>query len=247
MAWKRLHFEELSSTMDYIREIQWEPSDSEPYLVVTADYQTRGRGQKGNHWEAERGKNLLIAIRFMPEKVEASDQFLLSEAFALAIVDALKESAGQIGNFCVKWPNDIYYNDKKICGILLEHELSGEYIRQTIAGIGINVNQVRFTSDAPNPISLFQILGHETDRDRILNSLLSHFSAYYKMLQQGEKQQLHDAYCENLYRKKGFHPYKDSQSTFMAEIDFIEINGLLHLRDNEGCRRQYAFKEVSFI
>lgn len=268
MTWKRIHIEELTSTMDWLRNVPAEYSTDMSPLVVTADFQTCGRGQRGNHWEAERDKNLLIGMRFVPFGLKASEQFLLSEALSLAVVEALNtvveslntvtESlntvaedlnavAGKADAFSVKWPNDIYYNDRKVCGMLLEHDLSGGDISQTIAGVGINVNQVRFLSDAPNPVSLFQILGCETDREKILNLLLSHLDARCQQLCNGQREVLHADYMRMLYRRDGLHTYKDCNGVFRAEIVDVGWNGVLHLRDTEGCVRRYSFKEVAFV
>ena len=133
-----------------------------PFLLLTADYQTAGRGQRGTHWEAARGENLLFGIRLHPHAVRPSRQFLLSEVQALAVAETLEEIVGGIR---VKWPNDIYWLDTKICGMLLEHTLVGPQIDTTITGVGLNVNQVVFESDAPNPMSLRQITGSNSSCD----------------------------------------------------------------------------------
>ena len=120
--------------------------------------QTAGRGQAGNSWESEAGKNLLFGLLFHPREVEANRQFILSQAVALSICETLSDYAEDIR---IKWPNDIYWKDRKICGMLIENTLVGRCIENCIIGAGININQQTFCSDAPNPVSLRQITGKE--------------------------------------------------------------------------------------
>ena len=156
---------------------------------------------------------------------------------SLAICEALGE---HIGNLSIKWPNDIYWRNAKIGGILIENRLQGSCIRDCIIGVGLNVNQRQFHSDAPNPVSLWQIIEQETDREQLLRNILKALAHY-----QGSD--VKASYLSLLYRRKGFHPYVDKDGAFMAEIVDVEDDGHLLLRDEEGKERRYAFKEVSFI
>ncbi len=203
-----------------------------------ADYQTAGRGQGSNRWESERGKNLLFSLLIHPEGVPANKQFFISMAVSLAIIEALGQ---HIGDLSIKWPNDIYWRNGKIGGILIEHTLYGQMIRDSIIGVGLNINQRTFHSDAPNPVSLWQICEHETDREQLLQDILRYFEKYLA------EQDLKEQYFLQLYRRKGFHPYADGQGAFMAEIVDVEDDGHLLLRDESGRVRRYAFKEVTFI
>ena len=139
--------------------------------VIYTPSQTAGRGQKGNSWESEDGKNLTFSMLLKRPPVKARDQFYLSEAAALAVVEALSAEAGD--GFSVKWPNDVYWHDKKVCGMLIESSLDGSNIAHSIVGIGINVNQERFLSDAPNPVSLINITGREHDLMALLKRVCS--------------------------------------------------------------------------
>ena len=206
-------------------------------LVVWADYQTAGRGQGTNRWESERGQNLLFSILLHPETIPANGQFHISMAISLAICEALGQ---HIGDLSIKWPNDIYWRNGKIGGILIEHRLQGSHLKDSIIGVGLNVNQRQFYSDAPNPVSLWQICEHETDRGQLLQDVLHSFERY---LAQDVKTQ----YLSMLYRRKGFHPYADKDGVFMAELAGIEGSGHLLLRDDMGKMRRYAFKEVTFV
>ena len=139
--------------------------------VIYTPSQTAGRGQKGNSWESEDGKNLTFSLLLKFPPVKARDQFYLSEAASLAVVEALTAQAGE--GFAVKWPNDVYWQDKKVCGMLIENSLNGSDIATSIIGIGINVNQERFVSDAPNPVSLINITGHDHDLEALLKQVCS--------------------------------------------------------------------------
>jgi BirA family biotin operon repressor/biotin-[acetyl-CoA-carboxylase] ligase len=205
--------------------------------VCWADFQTAGRGCGTNTWESERGKNLLFSILIHPTQVKATCQFHISMAVSLAICEALGQ---YIGNLSIKWPNDIYWRNGKICGILIENTLKGNTIKDSIIGVGLNVNQRTFHSDAPNPVSLWQITGQETDREQLLKDILRCLEHY---LYQDIKAQ----YRSLLYRRQGFHPYADKDGAFMAEIVNVEDDGHLLLCDDSGYDRRYAFKEVAFV
>lgn len=239
--WKIVHIAETDSTNRWMRERQEVAADGGQPLVVWADYQTAGRGQGTNRWESEQGQNLLFSIRLTggqyPCEVPANRQFLVSMAISLAIVDALGQ---YIGDLSIKWPNDIYWRNGKLGGILIEHTLKGSVIKESIIGVGLNVNQQVFHSDAPNPVSLWQICGQETDREQLLHDILDRFSRYVG-------QDVHEDYMRVLYRRKGFHPYADANGAFMAELVDVEDSGLLLLLDDSGQLRRYAFKEVIYI
>ena len=232
MERKIIHIDETDSTNRWLRE-----QGGEDDVVVWADYQTAGRGQGKNTWESERGKNLLFSMLLHPRNIPANRQFAISMQVSLAICEALGE---RIGDLSIKWPNDIYWRNAKICGILIENRLKGNHICDSIVGVGLNVNQRRFHSDAPNPVSLWQICEQTTDREQLLNDILKALDRYWD-------KDVKAQYLSMLYRHKGFHPYADKDGAFMAEIMDVEDDGHLLLRDEEGKERRYAFKEVSFI
>ena len=146
------------------------------FTLVTADYQTAGRGQRGNSWESERGQNLLLALVARPAFLPAAAQFRLSQTVALAVADTVARYTDDVA---VKWPNDVYVGDRKICGMLIEHDLAGPAIARSVTGIGLNVNQTVFRSSAPNPVSLRQLCGRPLDREEVLCALLRRFCRYY--------------------------------------------------------------------
>ena len=237
-----IHLESVSSTNSYLLGSK-SPIDHR-MTVLTADYQTAGKGQGTNRWESEPGKNLLFSILIHPKSISANRQFVISMAISLAIKDALSE---YIGDVHVKWPNDIYYKDKKICGILIENNLSGSSIKDCVIGIGVDVNQRLFLSDAPNPISMYNILGHETDLNELLNRIVDKFDSFLHDLEIGQDTMIKTQYLSALYRRLGTYLYADKVGEFMAELVTVEDDGHLVLKDSENGIRNYAFKEVAFI
>ena len=216
--------------------------------VIYTPSQTAGRGQKGNSWESEDGKNLTFSLLLKFPPVKARDQFYLSEAASLAVVDALTTQAGK--GFAVKWPNDVYWQDKKVCGMLIENSLNGTDIATSIIGIGINVNQEHFVSDAPNPVSLINITSHEHDLEALLKQVCSSIEQVVNSLSDDTaRQDLHRRYMEALYRNDGaMHPFEDASGhRFMATIAGIAPDGTLTLRHEDGTTHDYLFKEVKHI
>lgn len=216
--------------------------------VIYTPCQTAGRGQKGNSWESEDGKNLTFSMLLKRPPVKARDQFCLSEAAAIAVVEALTAEAGD--GFAVKWPNDVYWQDKKVCGMLLENSLDGSGIAHCVVGIGINVNQERFVSDAPNPVSLVNITGHEHDLMALLKSVCSRIEQLVDSLaDDNARANLHQRYLNALYRNDGqLHPYEDADGNrFMASVAGIAPDGTLTLRHEDGTSRDYLFKQVKHI
>ena len=239
---KIIRFDEIDSTNSFLHG--YHEGDDVETVVAVAEYQTAGRGQGTNHWESERGKNLTMSVRVAPKGVKATEQYVLSMCMALAVKDALLEYSE---GMTVKWPNDIYWNDKKISGTLIETTLVGSDVKTCIFGTGININQTEFLSDAPNPVSIKQIVGHEVDREELLKKVMRNLEKYLKIVYSGERKKIHDAYMNCLYRKEGVHKYRDNNGTFEASIERVEDSGHLVLRSTDGRERRYGFKEVAFV
>ena len=244
MTFDIIHIDETDSTNRWLRE----HGDAERNQVVWTDYQSAGRGCGTNTWESERGKNLLFSMLVHPQGLKANEQFRISMAISIAIVNALSAYLSLFKGICnprsshpspltIKWPNDIYWQDRKLCGILIENRLAGAFVRDSIIGVGLNVNQAQFLSDAPNPVSLHQITGYEHDREALLHSVVERFALDINA----------EDYRALLYRRYGFHPYRDAEGDFQAELITVEDDGHLLLRDRNGRQRRYAFKEVSFV
>ena len=246
---KRHRLQTVHSTNSFLRELNGGDASFDMELATT-EFQTAGRGQKGNSWESEKSKNLLFSILLHPVYVQPSKQFCISEAIALAVVKSLKEIVADelvAKDFSVKWPNDIYWKNKKIAGILIENELFGSSIRDCIVGVGININQQNFISDAPNPVSLYNILGVNTNVEELLDTIIKQFVANVSMIENGQTALLHNEYMDSLFRRKGIYPYRDADSDFMATIKDVREDGRLILTDSDDKERIYEFKEVAIV
>ena len=241
MEKKYIFIEETDSTNRYLHDYQ---SDGEEMIIVYTDFQTAGRGQGTNHWESERGKNITFSILTHPCWMPVTKQFLLSMAGGLAIKDVLDIYTEGI---TIKWPNDIYWHDKKISGTLIETSVSGKSIKDCIFGVGININQQQFLSDAPNPVSLSQIIGHETDRMEVLRKIVERFEHYLKVLQEKDYDTVRQQYLQVMYRREGVFEYKDINGHFFACIQTVEEDGHLVLKRTDEQLSSYAFKEVQFV
>lgn len=216
---------------------------------LAAHSQTSGRGQRGNHWESEPGKNLTFSVLLQPRTIVASRQFELSQIVSIALVKVLRSQLGT-DDIHIKWPNDIYYRDKKICGILIENTISGVRITQSIVGIGLNVNQLDFLSDAPNPVSMAQIKGTDFDLDDLLEFIVTKIvSDFDEYEENSDPTILASRYRRLMWRGDGYWPYYDHlrDIPLVARIAAIAPTGELTLATREGEFNTYAFKEVSFV
>ena len=171
-----LYIEETNSTNNLLREMNRKEKLPEGFVLYT-DFQTAGKGQVGNSWEAENGMNLLFSMVLYPKQIPLDRIFLISQLVSLGVKNSLDRLTTGV---TVKWPNDIYWNEKKLAGILIENSLQGNKINAVTIGVGLNVNQKVFLSDAPNPVSLLQILGREVDRNELLESVCEEILLLYK-------------------------------------------------------------------
>ena len=256
-----MYIDETHSTSSLLRETY---DDSLPHLfTIRTDFQTAGRGQAGNSWESEKGKNLLFSTLLRYPEVEAADQWRLSMLVAVAVREAitsiLSPLAPRLSPITIKWPNDIYYNDQKLVGILIENTLSGRQIAYTIAGVGINVNQIKWLSDAPNPVSMKQITGEEYDVEKLLNAFLEAIQRW----ETASTEQLREEYIKHLYRRTGWHPYLEREvsvaptniqisaqtadGVFLAQWVDITPQGEWVLRLKSGEEKRYHFKQIRFV
>ncbi len=242
-----MYIKATDSTNTLMKELlaKGEWPEGERFLYTA--FQTAGRGQAGNGWESEEGKNLLCSILLPPRK----ELFDLNVLTAVAVQRLLGEG------FTIKWPNDIYLQDKKVAGILIENAIIGNEVKYSIAGIGLNVNQTIFLSSAPNPVSLKQISGKETDIDALMQALMTQIEALEAM----DEAQVWAYYREHLYRREGFWPFverkvstaptmnaeKGAEGIFLAKIENVRTNGEIELRDQAGNLRIYHFKQVRYV
>lgn len=212
--------------------------------VYVAGKQLEGRGQLKNTWESEGGKNLTLSMVLYPEFVAIQDQFIISKAISLGVADFLRQFVSDVH---IKWPNDIYVGDKKIAGILIENSLRQGLIASCIVGLGLNVNQEEFVSDAPNPVSLRQLTSRDYDLDDCLNKLSASLDRRYSRLKEGEWEQIDCDYHEVLYRCNQWHSFRDGDGVFEGKILGVDEIGRLVIEKLTSGLRHYHFKEVEFI
>ena len=235
-----LEYDELESTNSEAARLRW--NELEDRMVILTYRQTHGKGQVGNRWESEPGKNISMTVVFKPEALLAGEQFAMSMVIALGARDFLSRYVEDVS---VKWPNDVYAGERKIAGILIEHTVVGKKVAFSFCGIGLNVNQYRFLSDAPNPVSLVQLTGKEKDLTEALAELLSAIGRRYEQVYDYDK--LEKDFVSGLYRREGMFRWRDGQGTFEASVLGINEYGQLLLRDTEGKERIYGFKEVAYL
>lgn len=255
--------EETASTNSWLKEHHMAED-----CVVWTDYQTAGRGCDTNSWESERGKNLLFSVLIHPVEVRAADQFILSMANALALRDTLASIIGtdasdrrnKADDVKIKWPNDIYWKDGKICGTLIETTLKGQYVKDCIIGTGINVNQRRFLSDAPNPVSLWQILEqredlekreepyHDIELQEVLQKVLDNITKYLELVRTNQWETIRTQYRHHLYRMQETWTYRFPDGCEeRCKLVNVTDDGHLELLNDKHEVYDLAFKEVQFV
>lgn len=241
-----VRLEETASTNSYLAD---HADDLPTGTVVVADAQTAGRGQRGNSWESEPGKNLTFSMLLRPTFVSAREQFLISRAVSVGIATVLGKFTKGGEEVAIKWPNDIYVGGQKIAGILIENSLMGKEISRSIVGVGLNVNQLQFRSDAPNPVSLIHLIGEETPLDPLLEDVAASMLSRVESLSSDDgRAEVTRLYDSMLWRRDGFYPYVTAQGEpFQGEIVGIAPDGVMTLRDETGREREFAFKEVHFV
>ena len=220
--------------------------------VVITKKQEEGRGQRGARWESEPDKNLTLSILLQPTILRPEEQFQLNKAVSLGVMEfVICVSSPFHGEVKIKWPNDIYLGNKKVAGILIENSVSGNSLQQSIVGIGINVNQDKFSANLPNPTSLKLIAGKEFDLEECLAQLCSCIEKRYLQLRASHFSQIDLDYLENLYRFGEWANYKykrdqGSNQSFNAKIIGVAKMGKLILETENGKILECDFKEVEF-
>lgn len=237
-----IHIECTASTNNYAIS-QVSGNETKDGAVFLTYRQTAGRGQRNNQWESEDGKNLTFSIFLRPSFLEVPRQFMLSKVICLGLLSFLGRFAGELK---IKWPNDIYAGNRKICGILIENAVMGHVISQSVIGIGLNMNQTVFRSSAPNPVSLKMITGTDFDLETSLQDLLREIDLFYLKLRQGRYPELDEAFHKNLYRLNEWHRFRDETHEYTGMITGVNAIGQLCIREEDGARHEYHFKEVEY-
>ena len=265
------HIEETPSTNTWLLTHCREEDNPNLFTIYTFR-QTAGRGQTGNSWESEDGKNLSFSTLFHIRTVEQASRLnmlvplavweTLSKEDSLRL--SLKGGEDATGGLSIKWPNDIYWGDKKVAGLLNENVIIGNRIAYAVAGIGLNVNQEVFRSNAPNPVSLKQITGKTYELVPLIEQIVTQFETLLPLLDDYEA--LKAAYMSHLYRREGFHLFmerevsvaptmiaeagktnEEKHAPFLAEIADVDEFGRLVLRTQSGDLKTYHFKEIRFV
>lgn len=253
MEFRIFPFDEVTSTNDAAMA---SPDLYGHGSILTAWRQTAGRGQRGNRWSSAPGENLMFSLALEPRHIRVEHQFRISEMAALAASDAVRAVTGGVVECLVKWPNDLYVNDKKIGGILIEHSLHSEFLSRSVIGIGINVRQREFDPALPNPTSIANCLTASTSTVPALSpkEVLTAFCEAFSVRYEQEEEALHTDFMGRLWRGDPTrrYPYRDTVSgeVFEAVIDGIDMHtGELTLRrvDRNGELCRYWFKEVEAI
>lgn len=243
MEHRIIYTEETTSTNTFIKDIIAGEPETENLTLVYTGFQTAGRGQRGNTWESEKGKNLTFSVLIKPKGLPANEQFLISEISSLAVRDLLMRHCTDIR---IKWPNDVYWKDKKICGMLIENSIDSSGLSYSISGIGININQEVFVSNAPNPISLKNITG----KDYVLQDMIAEFmdiiGKWFDKLT-ADPAGIHREYLSSVFRMDIESSFRDKDGEFRGTIVDVEPHGLLVIKDTEGKTRKYGFKEIAYI
>jgi BirA family biotin operon repressor/biotin-[acetyl-CoA-carboxylase] ligase len=233
----------VESTSKYARELLTVSRPVEGTLISAHD-QTLGRGQAGNVWHSQPGKNLTLSLVLYPDFLEADKQFFLNMAICLGVKDFCEFALNE--EIKIKWPNDIYFEDKKLAGILIENTISGSKLNTTIVGIGININQTDFGGQVPNPASFALIGNKEYPLQEMREELCNFIEKYYLQLKQQHYNFLDRAYTDNLYRYQQTHEFKKGEQIFKGEINGVTKEGKLIIH-SQGKELRFGFKEVEYI
>jgi BirA family biotin operon repressor/biotin-[acetyl-CoA-carboxylase] ligase len=236
---------EVDSTNNFLKNTL---SNSKPLpegTVIMAESQYAGRGQQQNSWHSEAGKNLTFSLLLTPTFLPVLNQFDLTRVISLGVFDALQPLLGE--KLKIKWPNDIYYEDRKLGGILIENILQGSQIKYAVIGIGINVNQDIFPDWVPNPASIKQILQQDCSLRHLLSQICNHIEAWYLKLKAGQTDVVRQSYLNIMYWLGQNHNFKANGTIFAATIKTIKDNGTLVLQNNNVTETEFSFKEIEFL
>lgn len=239
-----LTFKEITSTNDLMKQMVANSTPLTEGTVIMAEYQTAGKGQQQNGWHSEAGKNLIFSLLLFPQFLLPTHSFDLITAISLGVIKPLQKILGE--QVRIKWPNDIYYGQKKLGGILIENIMAGQTIRHSVIGIGINVNQEVFPEHLPNPVSVKQILQKKSSLKEVLLQICTSIEFYYLQLKAGKIAKIKQEYLDNLYGFGQQLYFKANDEIFKGEIFAVNPQGLLGVRkQNETVF--FDLKHIKFI
>ncbi len=232
----------VASTNDYLLDKSRKQRLFEGEVVFT-HFQTKGRGQRENSWEALPGQNLLFSVFTLPTFLLGDNFFLLSKVVALALKEVVEEICIN-DNVEIKWPNDIYVNKKKIGGILIENQFKGNLIKQAVIGIGLNVNQTAFETN--NAISLKLLTSKQFEIKKVLELVLQRLEYFYLSLKWGKNKEIESLYLEGLMNLNIEANYLVDSSSVKGIIKQVKNNGVLEIEINKETKC-FQFKEIRFL
>jgi len=240
---KTLFLESVDSTNSYLKHELLNNKPEEGFLVCT-DEQFSGRGQRTNSWESEAGKNLLLSFVLYPNVLKADKQFALSKAISLAVYDFILQFTD---NVSIKWPNDIYIGDMKVAGVLIENSLKGDTISNSVIGLGININQKKFSKNTPNAISLHIHTGKTYNKSELLVVLTKKLNYWYKQLLGNRIGFIDKQYLSKLFRYRQTHFFIIEGQKKKAMITGVAPDGKLIIETENGEQKSFAFKEIEYF
>ncbi len=212
-------------------------------FVVRTDYQSQGRGQAQNIWISDKEKNLLFSIVFDSKSVPIEKNFFISKFIAISLLELIMQYTNEA---VIKWPNDILVGTKKIAGILIENTILGNNFDKSIAGIGLNVNQL-FEDTKLNATSLFELCGKEFDISSLLDEFIEIFDKKIEMLTEKKFDMINREYFAFLYKYREYHLFCQAEHQFLAKIIDIQDDGLMVLEKESGNLEKFSFGEIDFI
>jgi BirA family biotin operon repressor/biotin-[acetyl-CoA-carboxylase] ligase len=236
---------QVDSTNSFLKNLL---SNSKPVpegTVIMAEEQYAGRGQQQNTWHSEPGKNLTFSLLLKPHFLAIGDQFDLNRAASLGVYDALQPILGD--GLKIKWPNDIYYGDRKLGGMLIENTIQGGQLKDSVIGIGLNINQENFPSGASNATSVKQILQKDYDLTLLLSEICKYIEVYYLKLKAGQIDFVRNAYLSRLYWLNEVKSFESNQQVFNGTVKNVLPNGLLVIEDTNGQQLEFNLKELKFL
>lgn len=236
------HINQCDSTNSYVKDFITKSKPLEGTVFYT-DKQTAGRGQFGNSWQSEEGQNLTFSFIVYPKFLGVDMQFYLSKVVCIAIVDALNSLTNM--PFKIKWPNDIYYKNKKLAGILIENQLSNNQISNAIIGIGINVNQENFEG-LSNATSLFNIVKYLFNKKKVLEVVLKNLDVQYLKLIAKKNDEIDTDYHHKLISYKNNFFFIENGEQKNGILQKVNSAGQLEVLVNNELKK-YNFKEIEWV
>lgn len=242
-----IHLHTVDSTNSYAIDLLKQIKPVEGTIIYTFN-QKNGRGQRGNTWQSEPNKNVALSLILYPQFIKPESQFLISKITALAIADlmsALLKENDKTHEIRIKWPNDVYIDDKKIAGILIENNINNNALNSSVIGIGINVNQENFEKNIPNAISLKLLLNKEFDIVQLIHQLCEFIEARYLQLRAGKMDKINEEYVNQLFLFNQWHAFKCNGNLLNGKIIGVSAIGKLKIEIESGEVKEFDLKEIN--